>query len=141
MLPRLLGADIDFSLDLRPEAGNVNADPIQLERVLINLVVNSRDAMPRGGKLIICTSCRESDGLGGHSQMLPPGRYAEICVQDSGCGMNAETRSHIFEPFYTTKDQDKGTGLGLSTVYGIVRRSGGHIFVSSEVGIGTAMRI
>jgi len=141
MLPRLLGADIELSLHLDPAAGNVSADPIQLEQVLINLVVNSRDAMPRGGKLLISTGCRESDGNANDSQRLAPGRYAEICVQDSGCGMNAETRSHIFEPFYTTKDKDKGTGLGLSTVYGIVRRSGGHIFVSSEVGIGTTMRI
>lgn len=141
MLPPLLGADIDFSLDLRPETGNVNADPVQLEQVLINLAVNSRDAMPRGGRLNISTRCRELDRGENETLMLFPGKYAEICVEDSGSGMSEETRNHIFEPFFTTKDKEKGTGLGLSTVYGIVRRSGGHISVSSEVGVGTAMRI
>jgi PAS domain S-box-containing protein len=142
MLPRLLGAHIEFLLDLRPEAGNVNVDPIQLEQVLINLAVNSRDAMPQGGKLIISTSARELEHDANKGQLaVVPGRYAEICVQDSGCGISAETVRHIFEPFFTTKDKDKGTGLGLSTVYAIVKRSGGYILVSSEVGIGTIMRV
>jgi PAS domain S-box-containing protein len=142
MLPRLLGAHIEFIVDLRPEAGNVNADPIQLEQVLINLVVNSRDAMPQGGKLIITTGAGdlERGGNGGQPSFVP-GQYAEISVQDSGSGIDAETIKHVFEPFFTTKDKDKGTGLGLSTVYGIVKRSGGYILVSSEVGIGTTMRI
>jgi PAS domain S-box-containing protein len=141
MLPRLLGADIELLANLDPNAGNVNADPVQLEQVLINLAVNSRDAMPNGGRLIISTGCRELEQGDNDNQILVPGRYAEILVQDSGCGMSAETRRHIFEPFFTTKDKDKGTGLGLSTVYGIVRKSGGGIYVYSEVGIGTAMRI
>jgi PAS domain S-box-containing protein len=142
MLPTLLGAHVDFSLDLSADAGNVNADPIQMEQVLINLAVNSRDAMPQGGKLIISTAARdlESDTSGEQPAVLP-GRYAEICVRDSGCGIDKETLRHIFEPFFTTKDKDKGTGLGLSTVYGIVKRSGGYILVSSEAGIGTTMRI
>jgi two-component system, cell cycle sensor histidine kinase and response regulator CckA len=139
MLPRLLGAHIEFMMDLSSEAGNVNADPIQLEQVLINLVVNSRDAMPQGGKLIISTGAREleRDANGGQLAVIP-GRYAEISVQDSDCGIDGETLRHIFEPFFTTKE---GTGLGLSTVYGIVKRSGGYIFVSSELGIGTTMNI
>ena len=143
MLPTLLGAHVDFSLDLYPNAGNVNADPIQMEQVLINLAVNSRDAMPRGGKLIISTAAREleRDENGEQQLAVVPGRYAEICVRDSGCGIDKETVRHIFEPFFTTKDKDKGTGLGLSTVYGIVKRSGGYILVSSAVGIGTTMRI
>jgi len=127
---------------LSADAGNVNADPIQMEQVLINLAVNSRDAMPQGGKLIISTAARdlESDTRGEQPAVLP-GRYAEICVRDSGCGIDKETVRHIVEPFFTTKDKDKGTGLGLSTVYGIVKRSGGYILVSSEAGIGTTMRI
>ena len=142
MLPTLLGAHVDFSLELSADAGNVNADPIQMEQVLINLAVNSRDAMPQGGKLIISTAARDLEGdTSGEQPAVLPGRYAEICVQDSGCGIDKETVRHIFEPFFTTKDKDKGTGLGLSTVYGIVKRSGGYILVSSEAGIGTTMRI
>jgi PAS domain S-box-containing protein len=142
MLPTLLGAHVDFSLELNPNAGNVNADPIQMEQVLINLAVNSRDAMPQGGTLIISTAARdlESDPSGEELAVVP-GRYAEVCVRDSGCGIDKETVRHIFEPFFTTKDKDRGTGLGLSTVYGIVKRSGGYIMVASEVGIGTTMRI
>lgn len=142
MLPTLLGAHVEFLLDLHPGAGSVNADPIQLEQVLMNLAVNARDAMPKGGKLIISTAVREiePDGTAGQVAIVP-GRYAEITVQDSGCGIDSETQRHIFEPFFTTKDKDKGTGLGLSTVYGIVKRSGGYILVSSELGIGTVMKI
>jgi C4-dicarboxylate-specific signal transduction histidine kinase len=142
MLPTLLGAHVDFSLELSADAGNVNADPIQMEQVLINLAVNSRDAMPQGGKLIISTAARDLErDASGEQPAILPGRYAEICVQDSGCGIDKETVRYIFEPFFTTKDKDKGTGLGLSTVYGIVKRSGGYILVSSEAGIGTKMRI
>jgi PAS domain S-box-containing protein len=142
MLPRLLGSHIDFSLDLRPEAGHVNVDPIQLEQVLINLAVNSRDAMPQGGTLIIGTGCRELEQTDqDRGTSVIPGRYAELSAQDSGCGIAKADLAHIFEPFFTTKDKDKGTGLGLSTVYGIVKRSGGYIFVSSEVGTGTTIRV
>jgi two-component system cell cycle sensor histidine kinase/response regulator CckA len=142
MLPTLLGAHVDFSLELSADAGNVNADPIQMEQVLINLAVNSRDAMPQGGKLIISTAARDLEGdTSGEQPAVLPGRYAEICVRDSGCGIDKETVRHIFEPFFTTKDKDKGTGLGLSTVYGIVKRSGGYILVSSEAAFGTTMRI
>lgn len=113
-----------------------------MEQVLINLAVNSRDAMPQGETLIISTATRdlESDPSGEELAVVP-GRYAEVCVRDSGCGIDKETVRHIFEPFFTTKDKDRGTGLGLSTVYGIVKRSGGCIMVASEVGIGTTMRI
>ena len=142
MLPRLLGAHIEFAVDLQRDAGNVNVDPIQLEQVLINLAVNSRDAMPQGGRLTIGTGCREvEEDESERDAALVPGRYAEITVQDTGCGIDKNALQHIFEPFFTTKDKDKGTGLGLSTVYGIVKRSGGYIFVSSELRVGTTMRV
>src|SRR5258705_3589045 len=142
MLPTLLGAHVDFSLELNADAGNVNVDPIQMEQVLINLAVNSGDAMPQGGKLIISTAARDLEGAtSGEQRAVLPGRYVEIGVRDTGCGIDKETVRHIFEPFFTTKDKDKGTGLGLSTVYGIVKRSGGYILVSSEAGTGTTMRI
>jgi len=103
MLPTLLGAHVDFSLELSADAGNVNADPIQMEQVLINLAVNSRDAMPQGGKLIISTAARDLEGdTSGEQPAVLPGRYAEICVRDSGCGIDKETVRHIFEPFFTT---------------------------------------
>ncbi|HVO56202.1 MAG TPA: PAS domain S-box protein [Dongiaceae bacterium] len=142
MLPRLLGAHIEFGVALDPDAGFVNADPIQLEQVLINLVVNSRDAMPQGGRLTVRTASRDLEsGVEGSTMAVVPGRYVEISVQDSGCGIEPSAVPFIFEPFFTTKEKDKGTGLGLSTVYGIVKRSGGYILVSTKAGVGTTMRV
>ncbi len=142
MLPTLLGAHIELTVDLNPDAGSINADPIQLEQVLMNLAVNARDAMPQGGRLVTGTEARDLPSESSAGQVtFVQGRYLKISGQDSGCGIEAETQKHIFEPFFTTKDKDKGTGLGLSTVYGIVKRSGGYILVSSEVGLGTTMYI
>ncbi|MEK6617095.1 MAG: PAS domain S-box protein, partial [Nitrospirota bacterium] len=120
MLQRLLGEDIHLVTALDPALGPVKADPGQLEQVIMNLVVNAREAMPQGGKLIIETETVEIKDLYHHGQVVVPGRYAMLAVSDTGCGMDAATQSHLFEPFFTTKGQGKGTGLGLSTVYGIV---------------------
>lgn len=147
MLKRLIGADIDFSVTLDPTLGRVLADPGQIEQVLVNLVVNARDAMPAGGKLIIQTrnvermpeSNENGDGNGG--AVLLPRDYALLAVKDTGCGMDEATRMRVFEPFFTTKEVGKGTGLGLATVYGIVSQSGGYIEVESEPDAGTTFRV
>ncbi len=142
MLRRLIGEDIDLVITLDPDEGRVKADPGQLEQVVMNLVVNARDAMPQGGKLTIDISQAKLVRTPMHHlRPLPPGSYMKLSVRDSGCGMNAETLSHIFEPFFTTKEEGKGTGLGLSTVFGIVTQSGGGIDVWSEVGKGTTFDI
>lgn len=138
MLRRLIGEDIEFIFKLSPEHLRVKADPAQLEQVVMNLVVNARDAMPNGGKLTIETA---SANLGRtpvyHLSPLPPGPYVRLSVSDTGHGMLPEVQAHIFEPFFTTKDEGKGTGLGLSTVFGIVAQSGGGLDVTSAVGKGT----
>jgi CheY-like chemotaxis protein len=142
MLARLLGEDVALTLAADPNLGPVKIDPGQLEQVLVNLAINARDAMARGGTLHLETtdvaldalSCREHPGA-------KPGRYAVMTVSDTGCGMSDEVKAHLFEPFFTTKEKGKGTGLGLATSYAAIKHAGGVIEVSSEVGHGTTFRI
>jgi PAS domain S-box-containing protein len=142
MLQRLIGEDIDLTAVLDLELGSVKADPGQIQQVIMNLVVNARDAMPNGGKLTIETHNVEFTGdyAARHIEAVP-GSYVMIAISDTGSGMNEETRSHIFEPFFTTKEFGKGTGLGLSMVYGIVKQNGGFIWVYSEPDRGTTFKI
>ncbi|WP_447978253.1 ATP-binding protein [Candidatus Nitrospira bockiana] len=142
MLQRLIGEDIHLVAALDPRLGHVKADPAQMEQVIMNLAVNARDAMPKGGKLTIETANVEVlETVDQGEARIPPGRYARLIVSDTGCGMDPATQGRIFEPFFTTKGQGKGTGLGLSTVYGIVKQSDGHIVVDSQVGAGTTFTI
>jgi two-component system, cell cycle sensor histidine kinase and response regulator CckA len=142
LLHRLVHANIDIIPLLSPTIGQVKVDPGQVQQILINLVLNARDAMPKGGKVVIETANAELDEMhAGPRAGLRPGTYVKLSVSDNGEGMNNETSSHIFEPFFTTKEPGKGTGLGLSTVYGIVKQSGGYIAVETAVGKGTTFHI
>ena len=142
LMKRVIGEDIQLTLTLDPALGRIKADPGQIEQVVMNLVVNARDAMPQGGRLDLETksiSIAHPDPL--WPDPLTPGPYVTLAVRDTGCGMDADTVAHVFEPFFTTKELGKGTGLGLSTVYGIVRQSGGTVGIESEPGRGTTFTI
>jgi len=142
MLRRIIGEDVRLEVSLAAGAGNVRADPGQLQQVLLNLAVNARDAMPKGGALRVATAAIElPPEYGTPSQPVQAGPYIQLDVTDTGVGMTRETASRIFEPFFTTKEKGKGTGLGLSTVYGIVKQSGGYIWVDSAPGRGTTFSI
>ena len=142
MLRRVIGEDIELVTCFADNLGMVKMDPGWIEQVIMNLAVNARDAMPGGGKLIIETANADLDDSCSRGHVTAkPGRYVKLCVNDTGTGMPPDVREHLFEPFFTTKEKGKGTGLGLSTVYGIIKQSGGDIWVYSEPGLGTTFNI
>ena len=142
LLRPLMGDSVEIGLLPRAEAAIIEADPGQLDQIILNLAVNARDAMPRGGKLILETAVLDSDeSFAREHPPMTAGRYVMLAVSDNGTGMDEETRSRVFEPFFTTKEIGKGSGLGLATVYGIVKQSGGHVWVYSEPGHGTTFKV
>ncbi len=141
LLRRVIGEDVDLRIPRPPILGRVRADPGQLEQVVMNLAVNARDAMPRGGTLTIAVGAAPADAGNAPKAGAPPSPFVALAVTDTGSGMTDEVKAHLFEPFFTTKAVGKGTGLGLSTVYGIVEQSGGRIEVESASGRGTTFRI
>ncbi|OGR68331.1 MAG: hypothetical protein A2081_01930 [Elusimicrobia bacterium GWC2_61_19] len=142
MLRRLIGEHIELSLRLSGNIASVKADPGQIEQTIMNLIVNSKDAITGSGKIIIETAALTlTENAPGRHDVVPPGRYVRLMISDTGAGMGAETLAHIFEPFFTTKEPGKGTGLGLSMVYGTIKQSGGYIWVYSEPGSGTSFKI
>jgi two-component system cell cycle sensor histidine kinase/response regulator CckA len=142
LLRRLMNENIEIKTFVSKEVGPIKADPGQIEQVIMNLVVNARDALPNGGRILIETSNVDLDSTYARDHaVVIPGPYVLLAVSDTGIGMTSETVGHIFEPFYTTKESGRGTGLGLSTVYGIVKQSGGYIWVYSELGKGTTFKV
>jgi len=142
MLRRLIGADVELEIISDPTIGKVKADRGQIEQVILNLAVNARDAMQQGGRLKIETRNADLDANDSQrKRYVVPGHYVMLQVSDTGMGMSAEVQSHIFEPFYTTKEQGKGTGLGLATVYGVIKQSGGYIWLESEIGKGSTFQV
>jgi two-component system cell cycle sensor histidine kinase/response regulator CckA len=142
MLKHLIPENIELRFLPGDALGRVRVDPGQVEQIVMNLVINARDATPNGGTLLLETSNAELEQTDcGLQQPAQSGSYVMIAVSDSGCGMSAETQAHIFEPFFTTKEQGKGTGLGLAIVFGIVKQSGGYIFLHSEPGHGSTFKI
>lgn len=138
----LVNQDVKLDVRLDPKLASVMADPGQLEQVVVNLCVNARDAMPKGGTVTIATSNATVGRVSGPgARPVEPGQYVRLSVTDTGTGMDHETMTRIFEPFFTTKPEGMGTGLGLATVYGIIQQSGGHIWVTSQPGAGTTFEI
>jgi CheY-like chemotaxis protein len=142
ILQRLLGNAGELKLALAEDVPNVRTDPAQFQQVLLNLVINARDALRSDGRIVVSTAVREASAAQSRRGVeVPPGRYVVLTVTDNGTGMDAETQRHLFEPFFTTKPEGKGTGLGLALVYGVVQQSGGYIFVRSELLVGSSFEV